>query len=245
MEIINFAAQTSQGPFLNLNEDAFEYDLDSEFFTVLDGFGGAGCGDVTVKELASNLKKFYTNFIFDPNSTLPFYYSPRYLPEGNAIINAALNSHQKIFEANTNKDLSSRSGASGIVGSKVESVLSLLSVGNCRAYLFRKGKTLPIFTEDSFKYLSHDLFETHLKNIPLSGFGLFPDLHYQVKELRVAKDDKVLLLTDGVYGRISDEELLSTISKFSLNINHKIHELFDLSNSRGNLDNQTCMILEF
>ena len=84
-----------------------------------------------------------------------------------------------------------------------------------------------------------------MKNIPLSGFGLFPELHYQVREVRVSEGDQVIFLTDGVYGRLESQEIMSSIQKFSINTKIKIKELFELANNRGNLDNQTCMILEF
>ena len=245
MDIINFAAQSDQGPFLNVNEDGYDFDFDTELFMILDGFGGNGRGDKCVQLLQENLKKFYCNFIIDRDSTMPFFYSPKYLPEGNALINAALNSHAEIVKSNSELELSLRAGASGIVAAKLESVVTILSVGNCRAYILRKGIISSIFTEDSFRFLSQDKYESHLKNIPLSGFGLFPDLHYQVRELRVTPGDKLLFVTDGIYGRVEEDELNACISKHALNIKHKIQELFSLANDRGNLDNQTCMILEF
>ncbi len=245
MNIQNFSAETHQGPFLNINEDGYDFDFGNELYMVFDGYGGNGVGDKTVAELKKNVKHFYQNFVADRNSTLPFFYSPKYLMEGNALINAALFSHHEIYKNNLEKDVSSRGGASAILAAKSESIISLLSTGNCRAYLLRRGMITSIFSEDSFRFLTHDTYDSHLKNMPLSGFGLFPDLHYQLREVRVVKNDKLILLTDGVYGRLDQAELESTISRYSLNIKIKIQELFDLSNTRGNLDNQTCMIFEF
>ena len=245
MDLINFSVETHQGPFLNVNEDGFEFDFENEIFMIFDGFGGNNIGDKCVTNLQKNVNKFYKNFVLDRDSTLPFFYSPKYLLEGNALINAALFSHHELYKDNLSKDVSQRAGASSILAVKSESIISLLSIGNCRAYLVRKGAITPIFTEDSFRFLTRDKYESHLKNVPLSGFGLFPDLHYQVKEVRIAKDDKIVLMTDGVYGRLESEEIESSINKHCLNIKNKIQELFELSNTRGNLDNQTCMILEF
>lgn len=245
MDLINFSAESSQGPFLNVNEDGYSFDFENELFMIFDGYGGNGVGDKCVENLQLKIRKFYQNFIVDRNSTLPFFYSPKYMMEGNALINAALFSHSELYKDNLQKEVSARAGASSIIAAKCESVVSILSTGNCRAYLLRKGKITSIFTEDSFKFLTHDKYESHLKNAPLSGFGLFPDLHYQLREVRVTKDDKLIFLTDGVYGRLDQEEVEASISKHSLNIKNKIQELFELSNNRGNLDNQTCMIFEF
>ncbi|MBT4792011.1 MAG: SpoIIE family protein phosphatase [Halobacteriovoraceae bacterium] len=245
MELVNFSAETHQGPFLNVNEDGFSFDFEDEIYTVLDGFGGNGVGDKAVEELQVNIKRFYKNFVQDRNSTLPFFYSPRYLLEGNALINAALFSHHELYKSNLEKDVSIRAGSSGILMVKAESVISLLGLGNCRAYLLRKGRLISLFIEDSFRLLSKDKHESFLKNVPLSGFGMFADLHYQLREVRVTEGDKIILLTDGVYGRVDEDELQAAIISQTVNLRAKIHELFNISNSRGNLDNQTCMILEF
>ncbi|MDH5414323.1 MAG: SpoIIE family protein phosphatase [Flavobacteriaceae bacterium] len=245
MNIINFSAETNQGPFLNINEDGYDFSFESDLYMIFDGFGGNGVGDKAVAELKKNIAQFYQNFVQDRNATLPFFYSPKYLLEGNALVNSAIYSHHELYKKNLETDVSKRGGASAILAAKSESIISLLNVGNCRAYLVRRGKIISIFSEDSFRFLTHDKYESHLKNVPLAGFGLFPDLQYQIREVRVAKGDKLLLLSDGVYGRLDDEELQSGIDRESLNIKIKIHELFDLANNRGNLDNQTCMIFEF
>lgn len=99
--------------------------------------------------------------------------------------------------------------------------------------------------EDSFSLLSSDNYDAHLKSMPLSGFGLFPDLYYQVKEVRVSEDDLVVLMTDGVYSRLDEDEIKAVVANPKMTQKQKVIDLFELSNKRGNLDNQTAMILEF
>lgn len=245
MNIKNFSVETHQGPFLNINEDTYDFDLDHELFMIFDGFGGNGVGDRAVADLSQNIKKFYLNFVKDRNATFPFYYSSKFTIEGNALINAALFSHEDIFKKNRASKIAQRAGASGIILSKYESLITGLFVGNCRGYLIRRGKCMNLCVEDSHRFISKDDINSHFKNTPLSGFGLFPELYYQVRELRVIEGDYLVLMTDGVYGRLAEEEMGASVTKFSVDIKNKIMELFELSNRRGNLDNQTCMILEF
>ena len=245
MRLKSFNAQSDQGPFLQINEDAYDFDLENNLFMVFDGFGGVGCGDIAVNKLKENMKKFYTQISSDPDCTLPFFYSPKYLIEGNALINAMLYSHDSLMRDNASKEVAQRAGASGMVAAASESVLTMASVGNCCAYVIRNGIMSKIFVEDSFQYLSGDNFDAHLKSMPLSGFGLFPDLYYQVKELRIFKDDIVVLMTDGVYARLVEDEIKAILNKSKLDLKKKILELFSLSNGRGNMDNQTAMVLEF
>tara|TARA_B100001971_G_scaffold214585_1_gene252788 strand:- start:3797 stop:4534 length:738 start_codon:yes stop_codon:yes gene_type:complete len=245
MQLKSFAAQSEAGPFLQTNEDAYDFDVLNELFLLLDGFGGAGIGDVCVNKLKEDVKKFYLRLAEDPDATLPFFYSPKYLVEGNALINSILFTHNNLMKENFTKKISERAGASGVVVAKSESVLTLVSTGSCNAYLYRRGKLDKIFIEDSFQFLSNDDYNNHLKTMPLSGFGLFPDLYYQVKELRLYKDDMICLLTDGVYGRLKSEEIKDVLSKPHSGLKAKLQDLFQLANSRGNLDNQSGIILQF
>ena len=245
MRLKSFTAQSDQGPFLQINEDAYDFDLENNLFMVLDGFGGVGAGDVAVNKLKENIKKFYTDISSDPDCTLPFFYSPKYLVEGNALVNAMLYSHNFLMKENASKEVAVRAGASGLFAALGESVLTLSAVGNCTAFLYRKGKFQKIFHEDSFGLLSSDHYDAHLKSMPLSGFGLFPDLYYQVKEVRVMDGDLIVLMTDGVYARVDEDEIKAIVSDPKLIQKQKILDLFGLSNKRGNLDNQTTMILEF
>src|SRR5690606_26071283 len=94
MRLKAFAAQTHQGPYLQVNEDGYDFDFENELFFILDGFGGSGIGDRTVEKLKQEIKSYYTQISDDPNATMPLYYNPRNLLEGNAILNSMMNAHQ-------------------------------------------------------------------------------------------------------------------------------------------------------
>lgn len=245
MRLKAFAGETHQGPRLEINEDTYDYDLINNIFMIFDGFGGAGVGDQCVINLKENIKKNYLHFSDDPNATLPFFYSPRYLAEGNALINSMLFSHEKQFKTNLEKEIPYRGGASGIIAAQTETLLTIASVGNCLALLIRHGKASPIFVPDNFESLSLDTSTKHLATMPSAGFGLYPDLYYQLKEIRLQESDHIVFLTDGVYARLENSEITSIVLNPKLDNKSKIRELFKLSNSRGNIDNQTAFIFEY
>lgn len=143
------------------------------------------------------------------------------------------------------KEFSRRAGASSVIATVADSILSIISIGTCRAYLIRESRIEKIFTEDSFELLSDSNTDQTNKLIPSNAFGLYPDLNYQVKEIRLKKGDKYLFLTDGVYSKIRDEELKDIFSNENISTQKRIDETFELSNSRGNLDNQSCLLLEY
>src|SRR5688572_25316824 len=115
MRLKAYAAQTHQGPYLQVNEDAYDFDFENELFMILDGFGGSGIGDKAVEKLKLDIKTFYTQLSDDPDATMPLYYNPRNLLEGNAIINSMMNAHQGLVNANNGKPVNQRAGSSALV----------------------------------------------------------------------------------------------------------------------------------
>ncbi|MBY0516580.1 MAG: protein phosphatase 2C domain-containing protein [Bacteriovoracaceae bacterium] len=245
MKLKSYAALTHQGPFLESNEDGYDFDLDQQFFFVLDGFGGSGVGDKAVGKLKDDLKSYLSQLTSDPDSTMPLYWSPRWLLEGNAMINAMLNSHQKLFKENSQKSLNQRAGASAACAIKSDDILVLSQVGSCQAFLARHGTVEALFLPDTHQLLSQDAHAPTSLKAPVGAFGFFPELSWHMKEVRVQEGDQFLFLTEGIAPWLSLTELGHALSRQEEDGHQKLNALLKLSNSRGNCANQTAMILEF
>ena len=245
MELKKYAAFTDQGPFLQLNEDTVEIDLVNKLFFLLDGFGGNNVGERAVEKIKGDIKEFYSQAGGDAEATLPFFFSHKYLIEGNVLINSVHYAHEQMKAENHQKSMSERGGASGVIGAMAENIMTFANTGNCAGHLYRKGKLSLISRPDNLELVSGECYERHFCTAPASGFGLFDKLDLEVVELRVLEDDLLLLLSDGVYSRIQSEELKFILQKSSLPNGQKIKDLFALANSRGNLDNQSAVILQF
>lgn len=245
IELKSYGLLSHQGPHLNLNEDLAEVDLVNNLFMIIDGFGGSNIGDKSAMIIRDSLKRSYTKIANDPDSTLPFFYSHKYLIEGNALINALHVAHRNVSKENENKNMNNRGGGSVIGAALAENVLTLVSTGNCSAYLYRKGHLSNEVQPDSLRSLSRDRFSSFLHTAPMSGVGLFEDLHFQVRELKISAGDLVLLFTDGIYARLEENEIKYTVEKNLDNELEIINELIKLANDRGNLDNQSALLLQF
>lgn len=245
MRLKAYAAQTYQGPFLNLNEDDYVVDLDTSLFLVLDGFGGTGIGDVAVKLVREKIQAFFSGFCRDPEITFPFYLGHRYLLESNALINSVNLAHKALCKENSKVDLNKRGGTSLIASTLSDGVLFIASVGNCLPILIRNHKIhllrLPDSLSTYYGYTSFDFF----KNIPLSALGLFDDVQVHINEVKVEKGDVFIYLTDGVYSYLSNPDLLEVFNKVKYDHSEKLQLLFDMANRQGNEDNQTGMVLSF
>ena len=245
IKLKSYSANTNQGPFLQVNEDDIDIDLANKLFLIFDGYGGTNIGNNCVQSLKKDIKTFYTKFGDDPNATMPFFYSPKYNLEGNALINALHSAHKSLKDENMKKEYGLRGGASMIGGGLSDQLLTLVSIGNCTSFLYRKNHLEIITIPDSLATLTQEKYMAHMQTSPLSGMGLFEDLQMEVKELKLIEDDMVILMTDGAYSRINNEELKSIIEGHESNLAKKIDEVFTLSNTRGNLDNQSCIFLQF
>lgn len=245
MRLKSYAAQTHQGPYLQVNEDGYEFDFENNLFMIFDGFGGSGVGDQAIETLKSEIKSFYTNLSDDPNATMPLYYNPRNLLEGNAVLNSLMNAHNNLFKLNQQRPVNQRAGSSLIIAARAESVMVMVGVGNCCAYHYRQGHLSKIILEDSFKFLSKDKFDLKFRTLPMTALGMYPELGYQMREVRIIEGDKILMMTDGIYAHLSEEEILHHLNKPSSDSQQRLNSLLKLSNSHGNVDNQTAVILEF
>jgi serine/threonine protein phosphatase PrpC len=232
-ELKSYTLETDQGPHLNLNEDLVDIDLGLQLFIVADGFGGSNIGDRIAGISRDHLKRLFGKMASDPDSTLPFFYSPKYLLETNVLINAFRGTHEQILKENQLRSLNSRGGASVIALALTENMASLVSTGNCRAYLLRKEKLMAQMLPDSFA------------GAPMSGIGLFEDFQFQVMEFKILTDDAIILLTDGAYERCDESEILEILKKYPDDEKMAIKEIFKEANGRGNMDNQSAMILQF
>lgn len=245
MKIKSVTTHSDQGPYLKVNEDRVFYDIEKKIFAILDGFGGSGIGDKLTKNFEHELKEIYQNITLDKDATLPFFYSSRYLLEANALINSILSINEKMFKENMSKKSSERGGASAIMIAMSQNILNFVGVGNCRAYLIRESNIHKIILEDSFEFLSSSVNKLHLKSIPSNAFGLYSDVNYQVKEIKHKSGDKFIITTDGLYSNLRDEEFKNIFINENISSKERIESAFSLSNERGNMDNQSCMLLEF
>lgn len=245
MRLKSYAAKTHQGPYLQVNEDGYDFDFENNLYFILDAFGGSGIGDVAAENFKHQLKSFYTKLADDPNATMPLYYNPKNILEGNALVNALLNAHQSLLNANSLKSINQRAGISALIGAKSDSLMVLVGIGNCCAYHFREGNLVKIIHEDDMKFHSKGQMDGKFRSTPLSAVGMYPELTYTLKEVRLIEGDKLLLLSDGVFTAVNDEEILYHLTRPSLDSGERLNSLLKLSNTKGNIDNQVAMLLEY
>ncbi len=235
----SYAVRTHQGPYLRANEDRETVDLAHQLYLLADGIGGSGIGDYFAALATDNIQKFYTRLSADPDATRPFFYSERFLIEGNALINAFYYTHDLITQENARRALAQRGACSvvGLAGS--EHYLSLVGIGNVVVYLWRQQKIHPLLLpETAWPAAVGGMV------LPSNALGLYAELQIWPQEIQLQEGDLILAASDGVYGLLLPDEIAAILrSEYSLG--KKIDWLFSLANDRGNKDNQSTIMLQY
>jgi serine/threonine protein phosphatase PrpC len=232
MQLVSYCAKTDKGPYLNINEDDYLIDLNKNIYGIFDGMGGGRVGSDLIRSLKEYLLKFYNQFS-DQDATIPFFYSPRFLIEGNALINAIYQSNSLIYEENSQRD---NKGASSLVLTNLTgSILTVASIGLGLVYVFRDNRLILLNFSDSLSLSSL---------IPTNLLGIYESVNLELREAKLRSGDLVLFLSDGIYAFLEEMDVVK-ILRGGGGLNSKVEQLFEKANNKGNQDNQTALFLQF
>lgn len=244
-----YGALLDTGGKRRLNEDVYLAVPERQLFGVADGFGGAGIGDATAKDCLENVKYFVENGLGDSEVTLPFVYRRYYTEGGNLVFNAFLYANGELCRQNKDKALSGRGGASVIFSFFDGRNMTLANVGSCCAFLIRRARVQTLIRPRSYNAFK-GVFQGSWNPkwaFPLMAMGASNDLEPEITELKVEKGDVIVLATDGVYPRLSEEDfsecysMLKQEKSLDLGIAKQNQRLIELAQQKGNVDNQALI----
>ena len=209
--------QTDRGLQRQTNQDAFYYcrfSDDEAFAVVCDGMGGANAGNVAsetaVKIIANYMKKAYR-----PNLTKTAV--------ENVLRSSVRSANVAIFEAAQNNQDMSGMGTTAVLAFVSGDSLTVLHVGDSRAYLFAAGELQQLTVDHSVVQtlvdsgrISPDEAKNHpQKNIITRALGVAEDVAVDVNHFVFDQGAVLLLCSDGLSNYVSEdvivERLLSLI----------------------------------
>jgi PPM family protein phosphatase len=211
---------------------------------VSDGMGGALAGEVASQLAVESVFEMMQQFQDNP-SLSQFDFQERLrlaIEQANNLI---------ISQSHKNANYTGMGAtftAAGIIGD----IAYLAQVGDSRCYLVRQGN-LEQITEDQSLInqlikLGHvskeDAAYHHLRNVILQALGAQAPVNVFIDRLQLRQGDVLLLCSDGLTGKVSDEELLQIVRENSdLKVASEL--LIDLANERGGEDNITIVLARF
>lgn len=232
------AYKTDIGLQRTTNQDAVLVCEDLNLCIVADGMGGHNAGEVA-SSLAVSIIEDYTRAHVDDE------------PKLDMIEKAFISANKEVYLKSIKEEECKGMGTTCSLVLVNEREITIGHVGDSRIYLL---------TEDSIKQLTedHTLVESLIKrgeitraaaknhpkrNMITRALGTSVDIEVDLLTYNVEKNSKVLICSDGLTGRIDDEEILEVINNNT--IESAVESLVDLANVRGGSDNITIVVIGF
>ncbi len=235
--------KTDKGKRRSNNEDACYVMPRDRIFVIADGVGGSKSGEIASRTAVTGVVNFVKSHDLSENATEREI--RQYFESCVKDINfAVLESSQK-YEQNYGM-------ATTVVISYVNNnKMYVINVGDSRAYIVRNGRITQITEDHTYVnsllkagVLTEKEAETHEnKNMITKAVGADHIIEPDFFVTSVIPGDIILLCTDGLYGELTSEEIISRIN-MNKSMGETCEELIKLANLNGGNDNITVICLK-
>ncbi len=238
---MKISSATSVGKIRAVNEDSFfvsEIAENNTFFAIVaDGMGGHNAGEIASAKAVKIIKDELTD-VSRPSKDL--------LSEAIAYAN---NSIYKMSAASPDLYGMGTTVTACIAKGKT---LTVAQVGDSRLYLIRDGKITQITKDHSLvemliqsgEITKEDAKNHPQKNVITRALGTNNFVETDIYELKLEKDDVILLCSDGLVNMVDDDKILSTVIQ-----NKDFNTLSDIlvkeAENAGGHDNITVVLIKF
>ncbi len=233
-----FYGLTDLGKVRSKNEDAYIINPFTGLFAIADGLGGRKAGDFASNYALEVLDRELQNL-------MNMEKSPK-----EALRRAFLNTSMDVFQRTTSS-IDVKGAMTTLTAMLLkDSKWFIAHVGDTRAYLAR-GKHLYLLTDDDTKaqllvrqgaLKPEEALNHPSRNVLVRALGSRPIVKPHIYEGYIAKNDRFLLASDGLYSYFEYKEILS----YMLNYEPKplLEKLRDEANNRGGEDNLTAVAVQ-
>jgi PPM family protein phosphatase len=231
LRVVEEAARTDTGRERNANEDA--YLARSPIYVVADGTGGAQAGEVA----AGIATSAFEDGLGEPGD-----------PEGE-LERVATEANRRIFELSRSD--SSRSGmGTTLTGAFIsDDEVSIVHVGDSRAYLFRDGELRQLTRDHSLveelrrqgQLTSEEAEEHPQRSIITRALGPEPNVDVDVHTHQAKSGDLFLLCSDGLTSMVREDGLREILGGSS-SVQEAVDRCIEEANRMGGRDNITVII---
>lgn len=245
---------SDKGKLRDNNQDSFLINEPEQLFLVADGLGGRNSGDIASKLAVKNFEAFVIESR-EEKTKWPIKKRSNLTIEENRLLAAAVFSNYKIISKGK-KDPSLNGMGAALLGVKIDKDhLVVINVGDCRLYRIRddtitqltKDQTL-VGEEERKGHITREEAEKHPKKHILSNALGHMESHSKMGlfQTDIQEKDLFLLCTDGLYGMIDDNNILSIINEIREKSLYQMGITLALkANLAGGFDNITIVLLSF
>ncbi len=195
-------------------------------FLVIDGVGGHQCGALAASIAVQSIRESY-------------YKGPMTEQPADALERAFQWASASIFYSKQEKKECSNMASTAVGCCIVHKYAYIASVGDSRAYLFRKGFLTRLTSDHSQEIIT----EKGEKRLVLErALGIVREVEVDVFKVTLEPKDRILLCSDGLTDEVPDEHI-EEIVRQSPNIRNNVLSLAEMANIRGGHDNITILLI--
>ncbi len=236
---------TDIGQKRKTNQDSICVYGKRHFFAVADGMGGHNGGDIasqmSVKLMPEYIENNFENFS-----------AAELIKESIQFVNSSIYDHS--CEHEELKGMGTTISALIFDGANV----NIANVGDSRTYLISKNKLYQMTRDHSLvqEKLNMGIYDRDgakadpQKNVLIRTVGFEPDVNVDIYHYKVARNDMFLVCSDGLHGKVSDEDILYIVNKHIPDptvatqrmLDQTVQELIDQANANGGQDNISVII---
>lgn len=212
------------------------------FAVVADGMGGLANGAEVSALVTRSMLNYFASRPFGPDTSQEFL---------NMLTNA--NNETNAF---LSKNVMGRSGSTVVAVIIKDKKLHWISVGDSRICLVRNGALFQLNREHTYASeldvkaargeISYEEARSDPQRHALTsyiGMGELEKIDRSLRPVQLAKGDRIILMSDGVFGTLSDEEILSTMHLPPYEASSQLERLI-LDKDKKGQDNFTAIIIE-
>lgn len=232
------------------NEDSYLVEDDAKLFLVADGMGGHAAGEIASRIAVDSISEFIVHSKSD-DGTWPHAYDEHFRRSTNRLMAAVRLANTRVLEA-MRKDARLRGMGTTVVACLVDNdLISVAHVGDSRAYLIRDKQLSRITNDHSWVFeqvqagmLTEAEAEKHpLRNVITRALGGALQVTPDASEIEAQPGDVFLLCSDGLTGMVSEDEILKVVTLSNGDLKKACHQLIDVANEHGGLDNVTAVLV--
>lgn len=239
---------THVGLVRSANQDSFLLKPEERLYVVADGMGGHAGGEIAsslcVEEINNYLAQQSEVFISNTNRRHPDQ------KISNTLAHAVNHASTKIYERALENPNLRGMGTTATVCKIVDSHAYVAHVGDSRCYLLRCGFIYQLTNDHSLVgeqvragLITKEEAELHhLRNVITRSVGYQEEEDVDTTSLLLEDNDLLLLCSDGLHGKVSDQEISIIVGNEGPSA---VNKLVDLANERGGDDNITVVIIKF
>jgi serine/threonine protein phosphatase PrpC len=249
---VDVGSKTDRGRVRQNNEDTLAVVQELNLWVISDGMGGETHGElasaIAVETIVAHCRQSSGDLPF-PNSGESWAENSK---RDNQLLVAAHLANREIFNSASQNSDRRGMGATVVAGWLDENRLSLVNVGDSRAYYLYSGEIEQLTADHTLVAeqvrrgiisLSQASTAT-LQNVLIRALGAHAEVEPDVREFEVDPNGTLLLCSDGLTRMVVDSKIANTILA-APNAQSAADRLVTLANENGGQDNITVIVVRF